>query len=221
MEKNPTKNGPHESESVSLETRIQILLEEYRALYSLLTFRLTAMDRRLPAIGGTLAGILGSTTAMPDQTRLAFLLGLPVALLWLFLSTVQHARSKEDHLRRIDEIERLVNRLAGEELLVFQSRHPNKARHPGGRTGFGSVLAVLSVCLTMIGVCMYTVQTPRALLTHEESTIYAAYLSGCAALMLAATIRLSRYRYCRSLPCGTLLFEARQFPSLHPIDSTA
>jgi len=44
--------------AVNVETRIQILFEEYRSLYSLLTFRLTAMDRRLPAIGGTLAGIL-------------------------------------------------------------------------------------------------------------------------------------------------------------------
>ena len=43
---------------VSVETRIQVLLEEYRALYALLTFRLTAMDRRLPAIGGALAAAL-------------------------------------------------------------------------------------------------------------------------------------------------------------------
>jgi hypothetical protein len=66
-------------DAVSSETRIEILFEEYRALYSLLAFRLTAMDRRLPIIGGTLAAILGGTTAMPDQTRLAFLLGLPIA----------------------------------------------------------------------------------------------------------------------------------------------
>jgi hypothetical protein len=213
MEKNESSAAPRPNSTVSLESRIQILLEEYRALYSLLTFRLTAMDRHLPAIGGTLAGILGSTTAMPDQARLSFLLGLPIAVLWLFLSTVQHARSKEDHVRRIDEIERLVNRLAGEELLVFQSRHPNKARHAGGRTGFGSVIAVLSVCLIMLGLCLHTVQTPRPLLTHDKLATYAVYLSGCAVLMLAATIRLSRYRYHRPPPDGPTIFFSHRLDS--------
>ena len=213
MQNNESSAPPRPNDPVSLETRIQILLEEYRALYSLLTFRLTAMDRRLPAIGGTLAGILGSATAMPDQARLSFLLGLPIAVLWLFLSTVQHARSKEDHIRRIDEIERLINRLAGEELLVFQSRHPNKARHAGGRTGFGSVLAVLSVCLIMLGACMYTVQIPRPLLTHDKLGMYAVYLSGCAALMLAATLRLSRYSYRRPPPDGPAVFLSHRLDS--------
>ncbi len=46
--------GTHSPPLVSPETRLQILLEEYRALYGLLTFRRTAMDRRLPAVGGTL-----------------------------------------------------------------------------------------------------------------------------------------------------------------------
>ena len=206
MRKNQSDGDSRPINSASLETRIQILLEEYRVLYALLTFRLTAMDRRLPAIWGTLAALLGSTTAMPDPIRLAFLLGLPVALLWLFLSTVQHARSKEDHVRRIDEIERLINRIAGEELLVFQSRHPNKARHTGGRTGFGSVFAVLSVCLIMLGACMYTVQTPRALLAPDRLAMYVVYLSGCSTLMLAATMRLSRYRYRRPPPDGPAIF---------------
>lgn len=115
---------------LTTEAQIRVLAEQYRAPYSLLIFHLGAVDRRLPVAGGTLGAVLGATTAMPADTRLAFLLGLPVALLWLLLSTVQHARSKEDHLRRVDEIERLVNRLAGEELLVFQSRHPDKRRTP-------------------------------------------------------------------------------------------
>ena len=213
MEKKEPSNVSRPIGSVPLETRVHILLEEYRALYSLLTFRLTAMDRRLPAIGGTLAAVLGSTTAMPDPTRLVFLLGLPIAVLWLFLSTVQHARSKEDHIRRIDEIERLVNLLAGEELLVFQSRHPNKGRYPGGRTGFGSILAVLTVCLIMLGGCMYTIQYPRSLLTNNRLETYAVYLSGFAALMLAATIRLSLYRYRRPAPDGATIFEAHRLES--------
>jgi hypothetical protein len=210
MEKSQPPKRPLCRDPISLETRIHILLEEYRALYRLLTFRLTAMDRRLPAIGGMLAAILGSTTAMPDQSRLAFLLGLPIALLWLFLSTVQHARSKEDHLRRIDEIERLVNRLAGEELLVFQSRHPNKARHPGGRTGFGSVVAILTVCLTLLGACMYAVQTPSPLLSDDGYRGYSIYLFASATLMLTVAVRLTRYRYRRPPIDGPPIFEVHR-----------
>lgn len=211
MEKSQPPEGKLRCESISLEMRIQILLEEYRALYSLLTFRLTAMDRRLPVIGGTLAGILGSTTAMPDPTRVAFLLGLPIALVTLFLSTVQHACSKEDHLRRIDEIERLVNGLVGEELLVFQSRHPNKARYTGGRTGFGSVLAVLSTCLLMLAACVYTIQASRLNSTVELAS-YAAYSLVCAAIMLIATHRLHRYRYQRPNPHIPSTLEPRSTP---------
>jgi len=199
MENSQLPPKPQEN-TVNVETRIQILFEEYRALYSLLTFRLTAMDRRLPAIGGTLAGILCSIPAMPDETRLAFLLALPLAVLWLFLTTAQHARSKEDHLRRIDEIERRVNELADEELLVFQSRHPNKARYPGGRTGYAAVLAILTVCLTMLGACIYTAQIPRPLIARTQFHAYLAYLAACSTIMLVATLRLSRYRYRRPPP---------------------
>jgi hypothetical protein len=198
MEKTQPPTTPP-ADAVSTETRIQILLEEYRALYSLLTFRLTAMDRRLPAISGTLAGILCSIPAMPDETRLAFLMGLPLAVLWLFLTTVQHARSKEDHLRRIDEIERRVNDFAGEDLLVFQSSHPNKARYPGGRTGFGSVLAILTACLIMLAACMYTVQVPRPLFAPKIFDIYVTYLACSAAVLLLVTMRLARYRYHSSI----------------------
>ena len=193
MEKTqPSAESP--SAAVNVETRIQILFEEYRALYSLLTFRLTVMDRRLPAIGGTLAGILCSIPAMPDETRLAFLLGLPLAALWLFLTTVQHARSKEDHLRRIDEIERRVNELAGEDLLTFQSRHPNKARYPGGRTGFNTVLEILVFCNVTLSACAYLTKTSHFNLS--VNTLY-AYFSAIVALggfMIAEFVRLARYR---------------------------
>ena len=208
MKKNVnTESGTHAPPAVSVETRIQVLLEEYRALYGLLTFRLTAMDRRLPAVGGTLGAVLGSATTMPESMRMAFLLGLPTAILWLLLSTVQHARSKEDHLRRIDEIERLVNRLAGEELLVFQSRHPNKARHAGGRSGFAAVFGVLTVCLIMLAACAYFMQTPARLLVSAELGSYVIYLAACALLMLWAVAGLTRYRYVRPPPDGPKIFE--------------
>ncbi len=194
--------------NLTKEARIQVLLEEYRALYGLLTFRLGAMDRRLPVAGGTLGALLGATTAMPADTKLAFLLGLPVALLWLLLSTVQHARAKEDHLRRIDEIERLVNRLAGEELLVFQSRHPNKRRMPAGRSGFGTVLSVLSTCWMMLAACCFLVSTPPRLLQLGGTLAYCLYIAGFAGVMLHVVIRLRQYRYRRPPTNGRPIFEA-------------
>lgn len=180
--------------------RVRILLEEYRALYGLLTFRLSAMDRRLPIAGGALGAVLGSATAMPPDTKLAFLLGLPVGLLWLVLSTAQHGRSKEDHLRRIDEIERLVNQLAGEELLVFQSRHPNKRKVTAGRSGFGTVVAVLSTSWIMLAACGVLITLPSPLLPPPWLVTYAGYLACTGATMTLAVVRLRAYRYRRSPP---------------------
>lgn len=213
MEKSPL-DGPAAwpRRPIPDETRIQILLEEYRALYGLLTFRLTAMDRRLPAAGGALATLLGATTAMPDQTQLAFLLGLPVALLWLVLSTVQHARSKEDHLRRIDEIESTVNAIVGEELLVFQSRHPNDRRYPGGRTGFVAVLAVLSVALIMLAGCATMMMQRPAANKSEYIAYYLTILLTIVVAMLVSVSRLSRYRCQRRTIVPTPVARVRTWP---------
>lgn len=198
---------------VTLETRIQILLEEYRMLYSLLTFRLAAMERHIPAIGAVLVAVLGSAPAMPKETQFALLAALPIALAWLFLATVQHARSKEDHIRRIDEIERLVNQLAGQELLVFQSRHPNRARLAGGRTGQASILSTLIVCLVLLLACSQSMSTLRALPNGNEVNLYELYLSGLALVMLIAAMRLSRYRYKRPPQRAAPILEVREHGS--------
>jgi len=198
MEK--TESPAKSCDTVTIETQIQILLEEYRALYSLLTFRLTAMDRRLPAIGGTLAAILGSTTAMPASMQVAFLFALPSALVGFVLATAQHLRSKEDHVRRIDEIERSINCLAGEELLVFQSCHPNKGRFPGGRTGLVAILAVVIVSLAMLLACAGLIQEATQLLSPTKQAGYSVYLITSAVAILASTIRVGLYRYHRPAP---------------------
>ncbi len=194
-------NIPGPKPRLSTEARIRILLHEYRALYGLLTFRLTAMDRRFPVAGGALGAVLGSVTAMPPETKLTFLIGLPVALLWLVLSTVQHGRSKEDHLRRIDEIERLVNHLAGEQLLVFQSRHPNKRSVTAGRSGFGTVSAVLATSWVMLLACGVLTYLPSPLLPRPWLAGYFGYLAGTSGIMASAALGLRQYRY-RRPPAG-------------------
>ena len=207
------------------QRRIEVLLEEYRALYGLLQFRLSAMDRRLPTAGGALWAALSSTPAMPSDTRQLFLIGLPAALVWLVLSTVQHARSKEDHLRRIDEIERMVNSLAGEELLVFQSRHPNRAELPGGRTALNATVGVLVACMIMLVACVHLGLHPHGALSFRGQSLYQVYVVACGVAMIHGVLRLRRYRYRRVAAAIRPVWEASRAPrsnrQFHPYTSNA
>src|SRR5262245_16845632 len=119
----------------STELHIQVLLEEYRALYSLLVFRLSAMEQRLPVLTGLLSGLLGGSSLVPIEGRPLVFLGLPLALLRVLHSTLVHARSKQDVKIRLDEIERTVNHLVGASLMTFQSGHPSRGLVVAGRTG--------------------------------------------------------------------------------------
>lgn len=190
----------------SLE-RTSLLLEEYRALYGLLTFRLGAIDQRILLVAGTLVALVGSLSTLAVEQRLAVLLGLPAGCVWLYHTTLLHTRSKEDLLRRIDLIERQVNRLAGEEMLVFQSRHPNRKGSVGGRSGFGSVVGILavSVCLIVGGVFLFWREFP------ERRVLVIAY-SSYALLTLVAlfdgTARLAGYRSTKSTQADPPVFEA-------------
>lgn len=182
------------------QERIAVLTEEYRALYQLLLFRLRVMDQRIPTTGGMLGLVLGSVPALPPETQLLFWVSVPACLTWIVATTLGHARSKEDHLRRIDEIERLVNHIAGEELMVFQSQHPNRKAAPAGRTGTAVMLAVSSACLTALAACLY--------LFHNETQVHSSLAAAYDGYVLAAggyTIyafrALRRYRYER--PTGS------------------
>lgn len=176
------------------EERIQVLLEEYRALNTLLVFRLGALERRIPTLGGTLSLLLGSVPVMPPLPQAIFLMGLPAATAWFLVTTVSHARAKEDHLRRIDEIERIVNRVAGEELLVFQSRHPGHDRMVGGRSGVSAILAVFSACLMLLVGCVVLFGALSHPL-HAFGPLYQGYVALTAAGMAVSVVRLCRYRY--------------------------
>jgi len=122
------------AQTLSEHQKTQLLMQEYQALYALVSFRNSSMERRVPIAGATLAAFLGAATVLPVEARLIYLVGLPIALLFFLRTTINHARSVEDALRRIDEIEHIVNARAGEELLTFQSTHPSRYRTVGGRT---------------------------------------------------------------------------------------
>lgn len=190
--------------------RTEILLEEYRALYSLLTFRLEAIDQRIPLVAGAVVALLSSTSAFTQDQRLALLLGLPVACVWLHGTAVLHVRSKEDVLRRIDDIERSINGLAAEELLVFQSRHPNRQRVVGGRSGFGSVLALLSISIGSVAassIMFIREFTPSAWAIGS----FSAYAALCVFGLVKATWLLKGYQSLRPPPGVVPLFEIRNY----------
>ncbi|MBA5868107.1 MAG: hypothetical protein GDA67_15550 [Nitrospira sp. CR1.3] len=194
IQQTPAAATLHVRAALSERERILVLIEEYRALYGLLAFRLGAVDRRLPVAGGALGAILGGFTAMPPDMQVVVLFAIPVTFIWLLRTTVSHARSKEDVLRRIDEIERQVNQIAGEELISFQSRHPNRHRRVSGRTGMSSVFAVLTLGLSGVVACGYLLGR-HPTLPLAARVCYWVYLAAVLVDLLQTARRLRRYRY--------------------------
>src|SRR5689334_13420498 len=112
--------------AIDTELEAKALFEEYRALYSLVTFRMGALDRRLPVTAGSLTAVLSGLDVVSPDSQLILLVAVPLALVWFVRATVNHARSFEDVLRRIEQIERTINSLVGRPVLRFQSRHPSR-----------------------------------------------------------------------------------------------
>lgn len=130
--------------------RISILLEEYRALYTLAEFRMSSLDKRVPIGSAALVTFLGGVSLLDTPAMLSLMAALPLVLYWYLFTTIGHARSFEDVLRRIEAIERKINALAGATLLSFQSTHPSRGLHVGGRTGAFAVRSVATVCAATI-----------------------------------------------------------------------
>lgn len=176
------------------KTKVDVLLAEYDKMYELASFRLNALDRRVPLGAGALAAFLGSVSVLPNPAKLCLMVGLPLAVVWLVRSTVNHASSFEDALTRIAEIELRVNELVGEDVLRFQSRHPSRGRNTGGRTSTVSVRAVLTAAHVLLVGCCYAVVssgvTERGLLL-----VYLAYIATIGAWATWTAVRLRLYRY--------------------------
>ena len=168
--------------------------EEYRALYGLVEFRMAALDRRVPVTAAAFAGAVASIQAVPAGSQVILFVGLPVALLWFTRTTVNHARSFEDVLRRTEEIERAVNRVLGAEVLRFQSRHPSRHRHVGGRTGRESVLAVLVMVQLLLAAAAF--QATQGFTTFPPwAWPYLGFLASIAVATCHQVVRLSAYTY--------------------------
>ena len=179
--------------TVSAETCISVLLYEYRAMYDLALFRLSSLDRRVPQTGSALTASLGAALILPIQAQLFILIAVPLALIWFLRTTINHARSFEDALRRIEQIEAKLNALSGEELVRFQSQHPSRGKATGGRTGQETIRTVLIACgLILLGCTWLSV---RAALQPPVNVVLLSYFGFIALYLLAVTFRLGRYRY--------------------------
>ncbi len=174
--------------------QIDVLLTEYGVLYSLLEWRLSAGDRRLFVSAGLVTGLLTAVHVLDDATARLLLWGLPVLLWVIFSAMVGHTRSKEDLLRRIDEIERRVNALADSQLLIFQSHRPNPRPAVGGRTGSTGIKAMLAVNTSLLLAAvlfLWPASAPLSLLL----VCYGLWAAMWAGLMLRQAWTLQNYRY--------------------------
>lgn len=170
------------------------LLEEYRALYSLATLRINALDRRVPVTLATVAATLGAMDAVSRESQLILLLGLPLSLVWIVRATVNHARSFEDTLRRIEQIERDVNELIRKPVMRFQSRHPSRLNQVGGRTSRETVSAVLATSSVVLAVAAFRMHMAMLLPSNLELG-YAALLGLVGIEIISEGVRLRRYQY--------------------------
>lgn len=173
---------------------VSALFEEYRVLYGLADFRMRALDRRVPVAGGVLAAFLGGLTALPENAQVMVLLGMPIAVVWFMRTTVNHARSFEDVLRRIEEIEREVNGLLGRNVLRFQSLHPSRRLEVGGRTGRETTGATLWTSMLLLAACafQYWETMPDS---DARWTAYVCYLALAGMTAAWERLRLKRYAY--------------------------
>ena len=170
------------------------LYEEYRALYGLVVLRMTALDRRVPVTAGALVAAVATVGAFPYASQVLVLFSLPIALVWFVRTTVNHARSFEDVLRRIEEIEGAVNAVVGGRVMRFQSSHPSRGRRVGGRTGTETVSAVVATSLLLLMAAGFRMCQQR-LLPITGEVAYGMLLGGVGLWLLREVVVLRRYRY--------------------------
>lgn len=187
------RTNPRRRLAAARASTLPLLLEEYRQLYDLIRFRLEALDRRTPIAGATLVAGLVGASSVGLTAQLTLLAAIPLSLLWWLATTINHARSFEDALRRVEAIEREINRLAGRPVLIFQSSHPSRGKRVGGRTGEHAVQAVLAASAVLLGGCL-TIASELPMHAYAKSG-YASAIAVLAGLLLGMFARLRLYRY--------------------------
>jgi hypothetical protein len=189
-----TKPSGKERRNATSDERMTVLLAEYASLHQLAAFRLEALDRRVPLGVGTLGAFLAAAAALPLASREALLVAVPLATVWLVRTTLAHARSFEDAITRIGELERSVNLECGASLLSFQSEHPSRDSDVGGRTGSETVRTAMCSSFALLAGSAWT--APQLVVWHPATLIgYWCYLVGLGVLLTATVLRFRAYRW--------------------------
>lgn len=187
-----TREGASERKAID-EGRRTILLAEYAALHELAAFRLAALDRRVPLGVGTLGAFLAAAASLPPACREVLLAAVPLATIWLVRTTLVHARSFADAIRRIAAIEEDLSASSSGRLMQFQSFHPSRQSDVGGRTGSETVWTALSSSYVLLAGSAWIAPT---LTTWSHVTLvgYLAYLICLGAWLATAARRFRAYR---------------------------
>jgi hypothetical protein len=170
-----------------------ILLEEYRQLYSLVLFRLQALDQRIPIFTAVLSVLLSQLTSDLGENFILYLPAMPLAAIWLLRLTLIHAQALEDAFRRIEAIERELNAGLSSLTIGYQSTHPGR-RGPGGRTGRTTIEAVAVFSTIVLAISLVQVWD-LALIQPHVAIALSTWLGGCAAGMIVMLRRFARYAY--------------------------
>ncbi len=163
-------------------------------MYALVLYRLNALDQRVPIVTAALTGVLGCVVVLPTTLQLGLLFGLPLSLVWLVRTTVNHARSLEDALRLIEHVECEVNANARRQVMSFQSTHPSRGIMVGGRTGEETVQSVIVISAMLLAGCVW-LASEMLRMPAGHLTIYAVYICFVTLGMIRSHRELRFYRY--------------------------
>lgn len=167
-------------------------------MHALVLYRLQVLDQRIPLTTAALTAALGSVVVMPELLQFELLVGVPLAATAVCLSTFNHARSLQDAISRIAEIESNVNGFTGREVLGFQRTHPGRSS-VGARTGRLTADLVFAACLILFACSFFLA---GSIFDWPSNT----RLSHVALLLLLAIklshdrLRLRQYRYVPNQP---------------------
>lgn len=155
-----------------------------------------SLDRRVPVAGASLLALVGGIPALPPETSPILFAAIPASFVWLVRTTINHARSFEDLIRRIETLETMLNEVAGQQLIGFQSTHPSRGKSVGGRTGAETVAAVVFAAMIALAACAYLLFEPTRAF-DPLPVVGLIYVTTVAMYVILLVCDWRRYRYQR------------------------
>lgn len=182
---------------MDVKDKLTVLLSAHQTFYELYQIRLNAVEKRLPIGAIIVSALFGSLTVVSKDIQVLYLCGIPIALIYLTKTTITHLESFEDLLRRIEEIEKKINNIVGEKLLMFQSEHPSRGWTVAGRFGRDSINSVSILSIMVLVACVYILYRMNYHLIWQ--VLYYFYVSLVGLLIVIKRICLKKYKYIHAI----------------------